>query len=48
MKSNLKNIKLKIIGEGPDLYYLANKYKSEKVDFLGSVDNEEVWNEILN
>jgi glycosyltransferase involved in cell wall biosynthesis len=48
LKSNLKNIKLKIIGEGPDLYYLANKYKSEKVDFLGSVDNEEVWNEILN
>jgi len=48
LKSNLNNINLKIIGEGPDLHYLANKYKSEKVDFLGSVDNEEVWNEILN
>ena len=48
LKSNLNNTNLKIIGEGPDLHYLANKYKSEKVDFLGSVDNEEVWNEILN
>ena len=48
LKSNLNNINLKIIGEGPELHYLANKYKSEKVDFLGSVDNEEVWNEILN
>jgi glycosyltransferase involved in cell wall biosynthesis len=48
LKSNLNKINLKIIGEGPDLDYLTHKYKSDKVDFLGSVENEEVWSEILN
>ena len=48
LKSNLNRMKLKIIGEGPELNYLANKYKSKKVDFIGSVRNEEVWDIILN
>jgi glycosyltransferase involved in cell wall biosynthesis len=48
LKSNLNKINLKIIGEGPEFNFLANKYKSENVNFLGSLQNEEVWNEILN
>ena len=48
LKSKLNKINLKIIGEGPEFNFLANKYKSENVNFLGSLQNEEVWNEILN
>ena len=48
LQSNLNRMNLKIIGEGPELNYLANKYKSKKVDFIGSVRNEEVWDIILN
>ncbi len=48
LQSNLNRMNLKIIGEGPELNYLANKYKSKKVNFIGSVRNEEVWNIILN
>ena len=46
LKSKLNKINLKIIGEGPEFNFLANKYKSENVNFLGSLQNEEVWNEI--
>lgn len=42
LKSNLDDIILKIIGDGPDFQYLKNKYESNKIEFLGEVSNEEV------
>lgn len=41
-------IKLKIIGDGPQLEYLKKTYKNQDVHFLGQIDNEIVMNYIKN
>ena len=43
---NFRNIKLKIIGEGPRLKDLKNQFKNEKVVFLGPLSNEETKQQI--
>lgn len=42
--SNLKNFKLIIIGKGPFLDFVSNKYSSENIKFYGELDNNEVLN----
>tara|TARA_A100001011_G_scaffold394798_1_gene488032 strand:- start:119 stop:1267 length:1149 start_codon:yes stop_codon:yes gene_type:complete len=47
--ANLHNIKLKIVGEGPQLSFLKNKYlKSKNIQFLGFVKNKDVLDLISN
>ena len=41
LSSDLENIKLKIIGEGPIYKKLKNKYVEDKIDFLGQLSNDE-------
>lgn len=43
---NFRNIKLKIIGEGPRLKDLKNQFKNDKVVFLGPLSNEETKQQI--
>ena len=33
----MKDIPLKIIGEGDLLEFLVNEYRNEKIDFLGNI-----------
>ena len=42
LDSELKDTSIKIIGEGPELSALKNKYKNSKIEFLGLISNEEV------
>ena len=42
LKSNIKNIDLKIYGSGPDLEYLQKKYPQKKIQFLGEKNNTEI------
>jgi len=45
--AQVKNVKLKIIGEGPELIYLKNKYKDDtNIIFLGQLTNDKVTNQI--
>lgn len=46
--SNIKDIVLKVVGDGPDLEYLTNKYKSKNVQFLGYKSNNQVLDLIKN
>jgi glycosyltransferase involved in cell wall biosynthesis len=46
--ANLKNLKLKIIGDGPMYKNLSNRYRSEEIEFYGRVDNAEVLQLIYN
>ena len=47
LAANIKDVTLKIIGDGPDLKYLKNKYRNNKaVRFLGQISNNEVINHI--
>ncbi len=39
---NLRNIQLKIVGDGPDFEKLKNNYESESIIFLGEKNNAEV------
>ena len=51
IKSFLKvnvNMDLKIIGEGPYLKTLKNRYSDKSVQFLGSIKNEKVYDIIKN
>jgi glycosyltransferase involved in cell wall biosynthesis len=45
---NLTKISLKIIGDGPLLKDLRSRYASSKIQFLGSIPNEEVIDYIRN
>jgi len=45
-KANLVNIKLKIVGDGPELNHLKSKYENEKILFTGIKSNEETIKEI--
>lgn len=47
-KAEMKNLKLKIIGDGPIYQDLSNKYNSEKIQFYGRLDNSEVLQLIRN
>ncbi len=40
LESNFKELKLKILGDGPDLKILKKKYNSEQIEFLGQVSND--------
>lgn len=40
LESNFKELKLKILGDGPDLKFLKKKYNSELIEFLGQVSND--------
>ncbi len=40
--SFLDDLKLKIIGEGPELKYLKSKYIDDKIEFTGRLDNKDV------
>tara|TARA_B100001173_G_C16030541_1_gene566547 strand:- start:5963 stop:7111 length:1149 start_codon:yes stop_codon:yes gene_type:complete len=42
LKANLKNINLKIIGNGPLLPNLKKSYNHSRIDFLGEIKNDEV------
>ncbi len=42
LSAKLEKIKLKIIGDGPLLAYLKETYRSNKIDYLGQVDNMSV------
>lgn len=42
LKSNNKNLDLKIIGDGPELIFLKEKFKNKKVEFLGMLKNRDV------
>jgi len=42
LQSSLKLTKLHLIGDGPELDYLKEKYSSNRVIFNGSLDNEKV------
>lgn len=48
LNSKMKDIPLKIIGEGDLLKFLVNEYRNEKIDFLGNISNVEVIKEIKN
>ncbi len=48
LNSKMKDIRLKIIGEGELLKFLVNKYRNEKIDFLGNISNVEAIKEIKN
>ncbi len=39
LNSELNNLSLKILGNGPLLNYLRNKYPQSNIEFLGEVDN---------
>lgn len=43
-KTNLNNLKLKIIGNGDQYNYLKSKYESRAVEFLGELDLKETIN----
>lgn len=45
--SLLEDYKLLIIGDGPELIYLKNKFESNDIKFLGKIDNTEVLKTIL-
>ena len=47
-KSNLDSIKLKLVGEGPELAYLKKKYDKFNVEFIGPLSNNEVLKLIKN
>tara|TARA_B100000579_G_scaffold342037_1_gene294017 strand:- start:1004 stop:2155 length:1152 start_codon:yes stop_codon:yes gene_type:complete len=42
LDSDLKDTSIKIIGEGPELKSLKQKYKNSKIEFLGLISNEDV------
>ncbi len=44
LRSNNKNLILKVAGEGPELEILKNKFKNQKVEFLGLLDNSDIIN----
>ena len=46
--SNSKKISLKIIGDGPELNKLKEKYVNENIIFLGKLSNSETINIIKN
>ena len=47
LTANIEGVTLKIIGDGPDLKYLKNKYRDNKeIRFLGQISNNEVINHI--
>ena len=48
LKSNIKNIDLKIYGSGPDLEYLQKKYPQKEIQFLGEKNNTEILNSMHN
>ncbi len=41
LDSNIKEIDLKIVGDGPDLEKLKNKYSKNNIEFLGLIPNNE-------
>ncbi len=41
LDSNIKEIGLKIVGDGPDLEKLKNKYSKNNIEFLGLIPNNE-------
>jgi glycosyltransferase involved in cell wall biosynthesis len=41
LKAKINGINLKIIGSGPDLNKLREKYKDDSINFLGKLNNEE-------
>ena len=48
LKINSTEFTLKIIGIGPQLEYLKNKYKQKNVEFLGQKSNNETLKIIYN
>jgi len=42
IESNLKELKLKIIGKGPNLDSLKEMYQNNKIEFIGEKTNKEV------
>ncbi len=48
LNSELSNLSLKILGNGPLLNYLKNKYPQSNVEFLGEVDNTQSLEIIKN
>lgn len=48
LNSKMKDIRLKIIGEGDLLKFLVNKHRNEKIEFLGNISNIEAIKEIKN
>ena len=48
LNSKMKDIRLKIIGEGDLLKFLVNKHRNEKIEFLGNISNVEAVKEIKN
>jgi len=48
INSNHNQLKLKIVGNGPLLELLTDKYKDDNVEFLGELDNKKTLNIILN
>ena len=48
LKSNLLNIDLKVIGEGPLLSFLKDKYKEKNIKFSGELSNKETLKAIKN
>ena len=47
LTANIEGVTLKIIGDGPDLKYLKNKYRDNReIRFLGQISNNEVINHI--
>lgn len=47
-EAKLKNIKLKLVGDGPELKILKSKYENDNILFTGLKSNEETINEIRN
>ena len=41
LNSNLKNNILKIVGDGPQLNYVKEKYTEKNIVFLGQISNRE-------
>ena len=48
LKSDLKEIKLKIVGDGPDLNRLKHNFSSKRIEFCGLKSNEQTINLIKN
>jgi len=48
LDSSLVGIKLKIVGDGPELSEFKKKYENENVNFLGELDNKDVLKLISN
>ena len=42
LKTDVKNLKLKIVGTGPSLSSLKKVYKNKKIEFIGQISNNEV------